>query len=151
MHRASTAVVTGATIGIGEAIARRLAASGATVILVGRSDQRLDQARRRILAAVPDADLQSERADLSLLAYGRTKNMNAMFVYGLARRLDGTRITVNGVHPGIIKGTGLGRGSRGALRLLGPAMSPFQPGPDTGADTPVWLATSPEVDGITGR
>jgi NAD(P)-dependent dehydrogenase (short-subunit alcohol dehydrogenase family) len=256
MNRASTAVVTGATSGIGEAIARGLAAGGTTVILVGRSDQRLDQARRRILAAVPGADLRPERADLSLLAdvrdlaerlvarhplpdvvisnaaviaevddtttegiqrtlatnhlapylllrllagplgdrparfvvvgaspsalarvpvdlddlgcasgrglgplpslrpftcYGRTKNMNAMFVYGLARRLEGTRITVNGAHPGIIKGTGLGRGSRGALRLLGAALSPFQPGPDTGADTPVWLATSPEVDGITGR
>jgi NAD(P)-dependent dehydrogenase (short-subunit alcohol dehydrogenase family) len=45
--------------------------------------------------------------------------MNARFVYALARRLEGTRITVNGAHPGIIKGTGLGRDSeRGALRVL---------------------------------
>lgn len=87
------------------------------------------------------------------VAYGRTKNMNAMFVYGLARRLEGTRITVNGVHPGIVKGTGLSRGSRGALKAFGSlmAMNPLMPGPDVGADSPVWLARAPEVDGVTGR
>jgi NAD(P)-dependent dehydrogenase (short-subunit alcohol dehydrogenase family) len=251
------AVVTGATSGIGEAIARSLAAEGLSVVMVGRHEERLSQTRQRILAAVPDADVRLERADLSLLgdvrelaerlaaepvpdvvisnaaviagirdltsegiqrtvatnhlapylllrsmvepigqraarfivvgaspgalarvpvdlgdlcfgtgrglgflpsfrpfvAYGRTKNMNAMFVYGLARRLEGTRITVNGVHPGIIRGTGLGRSIRGTLRVLDRAaqLSPFLAGPDTGADTPVWLATSPEVNGITGR
>ena len=203
------AVVTGATNGIGEAIARRLAGDGVTVTLVGRSDERLLATRERIEAAVPGADLLTERADLAELAqvrelagrllagplpdavisnaalvtdldrrtsdglprvlavnhlapylllrtlaaaldrarlvvvgadpvslarapvdlddlafahperlgepaglrpffaYGRTKNMNAMFVYTLADRLAGTGITVNGVHPGIISSTGL--------------------------------------------
>ncbi|MFG2005250.1 hypothetical protein ACGFNU_39505 [Spirillospora sp. NPDC048911] len=85
--------------------------------------------------------------------YGRTKNMNAMFVYALARRLDGTTVTVNGAHPGIIKGTGLGRDARGALKAFGAAMqaNPLLKGPDAGADTPAWLATSNNVDGVTGR
>lgn len=250
------AVVTGATSGIGEAIARNLAAEGMRVVLVGRSGDRLDDSRRRILADVPDADLLAERADLSLLgdvrdlaerladpppdvvvsnaafvadvaertpeghqvtlavnhlapyllmrsllepigdrparfvvvgaspralartpvdlddlemstgrgpgrarslwplvAYARTKNMNAMFVYALARRIEGTRITVNGAHPGIIRGTRLGKGqNRGLLRVFGTLSGLISPGgPDIGADTPTWLATSPEVEGVTGK
>lgn len=85
-------------------------------------------------------------------AYARTKNMNAMFGYALARRLAGTGITVNGAHPGIIRDTGLGRDSnRGLLRLSAAVLSRFCAGPEAGADTPSWLATSPEVEGVTGR
>ena len=62
------AVVTGATNGIGEAIARRLAGEGLTVTLVGRSDKRLKDSRERIDAAVGGADLILERADLAELA-----------------------------------------------------------------------------------
>jgi len=65
------AVVTGATNGIGEAIARRLAGDGVTVTLVGRSDERLLATRERIEAAVPGADLLTERADLAELAQVR--------------------------------------------------------------------------------
>lgn len=84
-------------------------------------------------------------------AYARTKNMNAMFVYGLARRLRGTGTTVNGVHPGIIKGGRLNRHDRGALRIFGSVVGLFAPGTDAGADTPLWLATAPEVEGVSGR
>ena len=59
------AVVTGATNGIGEAIARRLAQEGLTVVLAGRSDERLRAARDRIAARVPGADLVLEQADLA--------------------------------------------------------------------------------------
>jgi NAD(P)-dependent dehydrogenase (short-subunit alcohol dehydrogenase family) len=271
----TNAVVTGATNGIGEAIARRLAGEGLTVTMVGRSDERLKAAVERIDAAVPGADLIMERADLAELvevralaerildgpppevvisnaalvtglermtsdglprvlavnhlapylllrilganldrarfiivgadpvslgrrpvdlddllfahpdrlgepaelrpffAYGRTKNMNAMFGFHLARRLAGTGITVNGAHPGIISGTGLSRElpglgalvreafRSGALPQPGPQPgrgAPLDwtdpdnpPVPDVGADTPAWLATAPELEGVTGR
>jgi NAD(P)-dependent dehydrogenase (short-subunit alcohol dehydrogenase family) len=268
------AVVTGATNGIGEAIARRLAAEGLSVTVVGRDNGRLSATRERIEAEVPDADLTLEAADLAELsqvrdlagrllagprpdvvisnaamvtpldrmtpdglprvlavnhlapylllrtlagglerarlivvgadpvslarrpvdlddltfahperlgepaelrpffAYGRTKNMNAMFTFALARRHAGTGITVNGAHPGIINATGLSKEVPGLGDLVRqvfrdgvlpppgpqPGQGPLdwtgtggQPGPDVGADTPAWLATSPDVEGVTGR
>jgi NAD(P)-dependent dehydrogenase (short-subunit alcohol dehydrogenase family) len=244
------AVITGASGGIGAAIAERLVTEGMTTVLVGRNHQRLADAARRIEAAVPGADLQLEVADLELMAdvrrladrlaeeppdvaisnaavvapidavttegiqrtlatnhlapyllfrtlaetdhparfivvgasptalsrvpvdldrldsrdglgpipsfrpfaaYGRTKNMNAMFVYALARRLAGTSITVNGAHPGIIRDTGLGREARGLLKVSARILDQFRPGPEVGADTPAWLATSPEVATTTGK
>jgi NAD(P)-dependent dehydrogenase (short-subunit alcohol dehydrogenase family) len=251
-------IVTGATNGIGEAIARRLAAEGHTVVLVGRADTRLKAAHDRITAAVPGADLVLERADFANLdevraladrlvaapppdvvisnaalvapldrrtpdgvprvvavnhlapylllrrlaeacrgrrarfvvvgadpvllaqvpvdlddlmfhhperlgepavlrpfvAYAHTKNMNTMFLSALARRLAGTGITVTGAHPGIISGTGLDGEAPGVAEVvaerfqLDPATLP---GPDVGAETPAWLATAPEVEGVTGR
>ncbi|MFF3226948.1 SDR family NAD(P)-dependent oxidoreductase [Nocardia suismassiliense] len=103
-------------------------------------------------------------------AYARLKNMNTMFVYSLARRTAGTAVTVNGCHPGMIAGTGLGRDVPELGELLRQAQEdghvprpgpqpgvcgelvPEQlPGPDVGADTPAWLATSPAADGVTGR
>jgi NAD(P)-dependent dehydrogenase (short-subunit alcohol dehydrogenase family) len=57
------------------------------------------------------------------VTYARTKNTNAMFGYALARRLRSTGITVNGAHPGIIKGIGLGREASRPVRLLGAAFN----------------------------
>jgi NAD(P)-dependent dehydrogenase (short-subunit alcohol dehydrogenase family) len=106
------------------------------------------------------------------LAYGRTKSMNATFTYTLARRMAGTPVTVNVCHPGVIGGTGLGSEVPGLGALIreafrsgvfpppGPQAGGFGPapflggdgpGPDVGADTPVWLATSAVVEGVTGR
>ena len=83
--------------------------------------------------------------------------MNAMFVYALARRLGSSPITINGVPPGIIGGTGLHRmaprkteaamAAAVAQRNLAPATLPP---PEVGADTPVWLATSPDLAGSSG-
>jgi hypothetical protein len=60
---------------------------------------------------------------------------------------------VNGAHPGIVKRTGLGRDARGALRIFGSLLerSSRTLEPDDGADTPAWLASAAEVEGVTGR
>ncbi|MEU8142851.1 SDR family NAD(P)-dependent oxidoreductase [Nonomuraea sp. NPDC048901] len=84
------------------------------------------------------------------VAYARTKNMNTMFVYAMAQRLAGTSTTINGAHPGIIKGTGLSRHDRGALKLFGSTLNLFTPASEAGAQTPLWLATDPAVEGVTG-
>ncbi|WP_395111647.1 hypothetical protein [Actinomadura sp. SCN-SB] len=68
--------------------------------------------------------------------------MNAMFVYALASRLAGTGTTVNGAHPGIIKSGNLDRHSRGALKAFGRLCNLIAGDTTTGADTPLWLATS---------
>ncbi len=86
-------------------------------------------------------------------AYARTKNMNTMFVYSLARRIADSGITVNGAHPGIIAQTGLSREARGLEKALNMMveLNPFKKTPDQGADNPVWVASDPGLDGVTGR
>lgn len=257
------AVVTGATSGIGEAIAQRLARAGAAVTLVGRDHRRLRAARDRIAAATAGGDLAVERTDLAELAevreladrllagrpvdavisnagvvapldsvnsaglpktvvvnylapylllralavnptrivlvatdptlmaepaalddiclddparwgspdtlwpyhaYLHAKTLSTMFVTALARRSPDS--AVNGCHPGMIAGTGLGREVPGLAEVILRAYdegtlpqpsvlrqsppSTTSPGPDAGADTPAWLADSPDVDGLTG-
>lgn len=95
-------------------------------------------------------DLEFERGYVPVRAYMRTKNMNAMFAYALARRFEGTSVTVNGAHPGIIR-TDLVRNTRGPMSWLFSAMRPFLPSPEVGARTPAWLALEPSLHATTGR
>jgi NAD(P)-dependent dehydrogenase (short-subunit alcohol dehydrogenase family) len=129
-------------------LAARLGPRSARFVIVGADPVAL----ARVPVDLDDLESRSLRlSDPELTpfaAYGRTKNMNAMIGYELARRLPG--ITVNGAHPGIIGGTGLGRNARGALKKLGEELALTAPGPEVGADTPAWLATASEVDGRTG-
>jgi NAD(P)-dependent dehydrogenase (short-subunit alcohol dehydrogenase family) len=86
--------------------------------------------------------------------YAHTKNMDAMLMYGLARRLRDTAITVNGAHPGIIGQTGLTGETPGLTEAVHIAYGLDEttfPSPEVGADTPAWLATAPELAGVTGR
>ena len=82
-------------------------------------------------------------------AYPLSKLLNILFTAELARRLAGTGVTANSLHPGFVR-TDLGRDVTGlpggALRLV----LRFQPGPATGAQTSVYLATAPEVANTTG-
>jgi NAD(P)-dependent dehydrogenase (short-subunit alcohol dehydrogenase family) len=252
------AIITGATNGIGTAIAERLAVEGVHVTLVGRSDTRLAATAERIRRAAPSATVATERADFSELdavhdltdrlavappadivisnaalvappeerttlgvprtvavnylapyvllrgladalrdhrarfvvvgadpvalsrtpidpddlvfadldrlgddqdlrpfaLYAHTKNMDAMLAYALARRLAGSAITVNAAHPGIIGQTGLtdeSPGLRQAVHARYALDASTLPAPDVGADTPAWLATASEVEGVTGQ
>lgn len=82
-------------------------------------------------------------------AYNRSKLANIMFTYELARRLTGSGVTANAVHPGTVA-TSFGESSGGMMGLGMKIFHRFAITPDEGADTIIYLASSPEVEGITG-
>jgi retinol dehydrogenase 12 len=241
-----TCLVTGATSGIGQETAVRLAMLGATVIIVARTAARGDTAVDEIRRQVPLAQVEAMTADLSSLAqvrrlaeqvlarhdrldvlvsnagvittrrqltadglettfatnhlgpflltsllrgllersaparvvtvssaahkqvrtipwddlacgapaghgqaYPVSKLLNILFTAELARRLTGTGVTANCLHPGFVR-TALGRDVTGVLGAVVRLVLPFQRGPETGAATSVYLASSPEVAEVTG-
>lgn len=96
-------------------------------------------------------DLQSERSYRAMQVYGRTKLCNILFTRELARRLEGTRVTANSLHPGTVRtGFGIDGDTKGLLRLGIAIARPFFLSPAQGARTSVYLASSPEVEGKTG-
>lgn len=82
-------------------------------------------------------------------AYAQSKLANLLFAYELARRLDGRQVTVNAVHPGTSR-TGLFPPRNVVERIVMPVLDRRAASPDEGADTIVWLASSPELDGSSG-
>jgi NAD(P)-dependent dehydrogenase (short-subunit alcohol dehydrogenase family) len=95
-------------------------------------------------------DLQSKRKYRGFPVYGMTKLANIMFTYELADRLKGTGVTANCLHPGSV-GTNFGQNNRGPMALFFRTFKPFMRSPEQGADTLIWLASSPEVDGVSGK
>lgn len=95
-------------------------------------------------------DLQLAEDYRGWQAYANTKLMNVVFTYELARRLEGTGITVNCLHPGVIR-TKLLRNFSPVLQLAWDAAGRFFKQPDDGAETPVYLASSLEVAAVTGK
>ena len=96
-------------------------------------------------------DLMAERTYSGQGAYNDSKLANVMFTYELARRLEGTGVTASALHPGM---TSTAFGTEDTARGWGPliaAMRPFMQRPERGADTPVYLASSPDVEGVSGR
>jgi NAD(P)-dependent dehydrogenase (short-subunit alcohol dehydrogenase family) len=82
-------------------------------------------------------------------AYSQSKLANVMFTYELARRLAGTGVTANAVHPGFVA-TGFGEGNGWLVGLGMKLAHRFAITPEAGADTILYLASSPEVEGVTG-
>ena len=82
-------------------------------------------------------------------AYPLSKLLNILFTVELARRLAGTGVTANCLHPGFVR-TALGRDVTGALGAALRLILRLRPGPATGAETSVYLASSVEVAGVTG-
>jgi retinol dehydrogenase-12 len=97
-------------------------------------------------------DLQLERSPYGhpLFQYANSKMMNILFTYELARRLEGKNVTANCVHPGVVA-TGFGHNDRGILDVAIRIASPFFLSPEKGARTQLHVATSPEVEGVSGQ
>jgi NAD(P)-dependent dehydrogenase (short-subunit alcohol dehydrogenase family) len=82
-------------------------------------------------------------------SYANSKLANILFTRELAHRLDGTGVTANCAHPGVVR-TGFGRESKPLMRFGMTLARPFFLSPERGADTIVYLASSPDVAGETG-
>jgi NAD(P)-dependent dehydrogenase (short-subunit alcohol dehydrogenase family) len=95
-------------------------------------------------------NLQGER-EYGPRAYGNSKLANILFTMELARRLEGTGVTVNALHPGFVA-TGFAKNNG---RLIAALVGLFAPlvarSPAKGAETSVYLASSPSVEGISGK
>jgi NAD(P)-dependent dehydrogenase (short-subunit alcohol dehydrogenase family) len=99
-------------------------------------------------------DPAMERGYRPFAAYGRSKLANLWFTYELARRLDGSGVTVNAVHPGLVR-TALGDHSgalrRAGWRLLHVAYRKHSISPEEGAAAITRLATARELEEVSGR
>jgi len=96
-------------------------------------------------------DLQSESSYKSMNVYRNTKLMVVMHTYELAHRLKDTGVAVNVVLPGFVA-TNLGRNTGSMMsRIMFGMMKPFQLSAKEGAETPVYVAASPDVEGVTGK
>lgn len=92
-------------------------------------------------------DLQGEGRFRALWAFGASKMCNLLFTYALARRIEGTGVTANAFHPGLVK-SNLMREAPAAMRFLTNMASRA---PDNAASGLVALATSPKYAGISGK
>ncbi|WP_102127513.1 SDR family oxidoreductase [Deinococcus planocerae] len=96
-------------------------------------------------------DLMGERRYSPMRAYYQSKLANVLFTYELARRLAGSGVTANALHPGVVN-SGFGGDARGVMGLAMRAIKRFgSVTPGEGARTSVYLASSPEVEGVTGK
>ncbi len=96
-------------------------------------------------------DLQAYQHYSGWQAYSQSKLANILFTRALAQRLEDTGVTVNALHPGFVN-TGFAKNNSGMMmglfKLLGPLISRS---PEKGAETLIYLASSPEVEGISGK
>ena len=100
--------------------------------------------------AIDFEDLQGERRYGMWKAYAQSKLANVLFTRELARRLSGSRITANALHPGAVA-SGFGRDHPGFFGKLVALGAPFLASPERGARTTLHVATEPSLRGVTGR
>ncbi len=96
------------------------------------------------------SDLESNKRYSGFNVYSNSKLANVLFTYELADRLKGTGITVNALHPGVVA-SNFGSGNAGMYKLIKPIFRLVGITPKEGAQTSIYLATSREVEGITGE
>ena len=101
--------------------------------------------------AIPFDDLGAERSydKRGFARYGETKLANILFTVELARRVQGTGVTANCFHPGVVA-TGFNRNNGALMSGVMALIRPFSRSPTKGAETLVWLADSPEAGDETG-
>ena len=95
-------------------------------------------------------DLVGARAYDGWRAYAQSKLANIVFTYELARRLAGTGVTANCLHPGAVA-TNFANAGPALIRLAVRIGRPFLKSPARGAATAIYLASSPEVEGVSGK
>lgn len=96
-------------------------------------------------------DLKFSSFYFGFLAYARSKLANLLFTYELDRRLEGSDVTVNALHPGHVA-TDIWRTNFSIFgSLLKKTMGYFSLSPEEGADNSIYLASSQEVDGVSGK
>lgn len=95
-------------------------------------------------------DLQFERGYSSFKAYGQSKLCNILFTRELAKRLEGTKVTANCLHPGVVA-SGFGQTYGGVFGALMSVAHLFMISTESGAKTQVYLCSSPEVEGVSGK
>ena len=102
---------------------------------------------------IPFDDLQTMHHHYrGMRVYGQSKLANILFTLELARRLEGSAVTANSLHPGTVRtGYGADGDARGFLAFGIKLASPFFLSPAKGARTSIYLASSPEVDGVSGK
>lgn len=96
------------------------------------------------------AGLDSGRGAGGMRAYGQSKLAMTLFTYELGRRLQGSGVTVNAVHPGFVASS-MYDNSGGLVRLAAPLIRRMGKPVEQGADSVVYLAASPDVEGVTGK
>jgi NAD(P)-dependent dehydrogenase (short-subunit alcohol dehydrogenase family) len=95
-------------------------------------------------------DLESRRQYTPMRVYGRSKLANILFTRELARRLAGSGVTANSMHPGFV-GSNFAK-NNGLLGIAAMTLlRPFARSPEKGAETAVYLCSSPEIEGVTGE
>lgn len=106
-------------------------------------------AHRMIRGRIPLDDLMSEQRYRAFTVYGKSKLANILFTRELARRLAGSGVTANCLHPGVVA-TALGTNNGPFARFLTRVASPFLISPEKGARTSVYLCSSPDIEGVSG-
>lgn len=102
------------------------------------------------LLGKPDLDKTPAGGDFHMIrTYANSKLCNVLFTIDFAREIEGTGVTINAIHPGVVN-TGLGDSPRFISKFI-KLLKIFMKKPDYGAIAPVWLATSDKIKGLNGK
>jgi len=96
-------------------------------------------------------DVEFKKGFSGWTVYGHSKLANVLFTYELSRHLEGTKVTANALHPGFVA-TGFGHNNGGLMRTgINLVQKIVAKRPEQGAETSIYLSSSPEVEGVTGK